>query len=152
MWKNINSTNKRRDLLLTKKPQIIPWRTERTQQRIERHRRATVHRSALPRRVKDPTEKSSYGLGWLQKRIWYGPTKLDNKLPQNVQNIRQSHKPYRENHENLESGIDSRREKLSRSEDPKRYIWRKCTITFTIHNCHDATQSYPLKMHSQNQT
>ena len=37
---------------------------------------------------------------------------LDNKLPQNVQNIRWSHKLYLENHENLESRFDSRREKL----------------------------------------
>ena len=27
----------------------------------------------------------SYGLDWQQKGIWYGPTKLDNKLSRNVQ-------------------------------------------------------------------
>ena len=43
----------------------------------------------------DETQKSSYGLDWQQKGVWYGPTKLDNKLSQNVQNIR-SHKIYRE--------------------------------------------------------
>ena len=58
-------------------------------------------------------EKSSYGLDWLQKGIWYGLAKLENKLPQNVRNIRWSHKLYLENHENLESGIDSWREKLN---------------------------------------
>ena len=47
-----------------------------------------------PQREQDETEKSSYGLDWLQNGIWYGPTKLDNKLLQN--------------HENLESGIGSR--------------------------------------------
>ena len=57
-------------------------------------------------------KKISYGLGWLQNVISYGPVKLDDKLPQNVQNIRWSHELYRENHENLESGIDSRREKF----------------------------------------
>ena len=31
---NINSTNKERNLLLTNKPQIIPWWTERVPQRI----------------------------------------------------------------------------------------------------------------------
>ena len=41
---------------------------------------------------------------------------LDNKLPQNVQGIRRSHKLHRENHENLGSGIDSRRKKLIWSE------------------------------------
>ena len=38
------------------------------------------------------TEKSSYGLDWQQKGIWYGFAKLDNKMPQNVQNITCSHK------------------------------------------------------------
>ena len=42
------------------------------------------------------------------------------------------------NHENLESGIDSRRKKLSWSKDPKRYISKRCAFTVTIHNCHDA--------------
>ena len=32
---------------------------------------------------------------------------LDNKLPQNVQNITWSHQLYGENHENLESRVDS---------------------------------------------
>ena len=41
------------------------------------------------------------------------PPKLDNKLSQNVQKYQKIHKLYRENHENLENGIDSRREKLS---------------------------------------
>ena len=84
-------------------------------------------------------ESKSYGLGWLQKGIWYGPAKLHNKLPQKVQNIRWTNKLYRENHENLESGIDCRREKLSWNEGPKRYISKQCIITVTIHNCNDAT-------------
>ena len=32
-------------------------------------------------------KKSSYGLDWLQNGIWYGSAKLNNKLPQNVQNM-----------------------------------------------------------------
>ena len=40
-------------------------------------------------------EKSSYGLGWLQKVIWYGSTKLDSTLSQDVQNSTLSHKPHR---------------------------------------------------------
>ena len=39
------------------------------------------------------------------------------KLPQNVQDIRRIHKVYEENCENLESGIDSRWEMLSWSND-----------------------------------
>ena len=49
-----------------------------------------------------PTEKSIYGLDLLQKGIWNGPAKLENKLPQNVQNIRWSHKHYWENYEKQE--------------------------------------------------
>ena len=65
--------------------------------------------------------------------------KLDNKLPQNVLNITWSHKLSRENQENMESRSDNRRKKLTWSKDPKRYFPRRCFITFTIHNCHDAT-------------
>ena len=71
--------------------------------RIQRHKRVTLHISAHPQREQDQTEKSSSGLDWLQKGICYGPAKLDNKLPQNVQNIRWSHKLYRENHENTQT-------------------------------------------------
>ena len=48
-------------------------------------------------------------------------------------------KLYRQNHENLESGIDSRRKKLSWIEYPKRYFPRRFSIILTIHNCHYAT-------------
>ena len=37
---------------------------------------------------------------WLQKGIWYSPANLDNRLLQNVQDIRQSHKVHREDQEN----------------------------------------------------
>ena len=61
-----------------------------------------------------------------------------NKLPQKVQNITWNHKLCRKNNEDLESGADSRRKKLSWNKDPKRYFPRRCTITLTIHNSHDA--------------
>ena len=146
---NTNGINKGRYLLLANKPQIVLWGTEGMPQRIQRHGRATLHWSAHPQREQDETEKSSYGLGWLQKAIWYGSTKLDNKLPQNEQNIRWSHKLYRENHENLESEIDNRQEKLTCSEDPKRYIPRRCTIIITIYDCDDVTQPHTQKMYSR---
>ena len=66
--------------------------------------------------------------------IW--SAKLNNKLPQNVRGIRRSHKLNRENHEKLESGIDSKRKKLSWSEDPERYIPRRCAVIFAICNFH----------------
>ena len=84
---NINSTNKGKDLLLANMPQIVLWEAERIPQRIQRHNRITLHRSAHPKREQDQTARSTYGLDWLQKGIWYGSAKLDNKLLQNVQNI-----------------------------------------------------------------
>ena len=138
--KNINSTNKGRDLLVLNKPRIVSQGAERVPQRIQRHVWVTLHRSTHIKWEKNQIEKYSYGLDWIQKGIWYGSAKLDYKLPQNVQNIRWSHKVYRENHENLESGIDSRRKKLSWNKNPKRYISRRCTIILTIHNCHDANK------------
>ena len=74
---NINSTNKGKNLLFANKPRIVPWRTERMPQRIQRHSRITLHRSTHPKWEQDKTEKSSYSLDWLQEGIWYAPTKLD---------------------------------------------------------------------------
>ena len=115
------------------------WGTERIPQRIQRHSRITLHRSTNPKWEQDKTEKPSYGLDWLERGIWYGSTKLDNTLSQNVQNIAKSHKLHWKDHANLESGADSRRKKLSWNKDPKRHFPRRCTITLTIHNSHDAT-------------
>ena len=117
---NINSTNKGIYFLLANRLWIVLRGTERMSQRIEKHSSITFHRSTHSKLEQDQTEKSSYGLAWLQKGIWHGSAKLDNKLLQNVQNIRCSHKPYRENHKNLESGIDSRRKVLSWSKNRKR--------------------------------
>ena len=76
---NINSTKKGRDLLLADKPRMVTWGTEGMLQRIQRDRRPTLHRSAHPQREQDQMEKSSYGLDWQHRGIWYGPAKLDNK-------------------------------------------------------------------------
>ena len=87
-------------------------------------------------------KKSSYGLDWLQKGIWYGSIKLDNILSQNVQNITWSHKLHRNDHEDLERGADSRRKKISWKKIPKRNFPRRCTIKFTLHNSHDTTEPH----------
>ena len=58
----ISSINKGRDLLLANKLQIVPCETERMVQRIQRHSRVTLHRSAHPKGKQDQTEKCSYGL------------------------------------------------------------------------------------------
>ena len=98
---NINSTNKGRDLQLANKPQFVSWWTARMLQSIQRHRRVTLRRSTHPIWEQDQTDKSSYGLNWLQKGIWYR-----SALPPNVQNMTWSRKLYRQNQENLENGID----------------------------------------------
>ena len=125
---------------------------ERMPQKIQRHSRITLHRSTHPKWEQDMTEWSSYWLDKLQKGIWYGPTKLDNTQSQNVQNTTWSHKLHRKDHENLESGADSRREKHSWNKDPKRHFPRRCTITLTIHNSHDANKPHTQKMRSRIQT
>ena len=86
------------------------------------------------------------------KKVMISPAKLDNKLPQNVQNIKWSHKLYRENRKNLKRGIDCSRKKLSWSKEPKRYFSTRCTITVTIHNCHGVPLPLTQKMHSRMQT
>ena len=48
------------------------------------------------------------------KGMWHGYVKLDNKLSPDLQDIRRRYKLYRENHENSESRIGSRRKKLQR--------------------------------------
>ena len=121
---NINSTNKGRGLLLANKPQFVPWSTER----IQRHSSVTWHRSTHPKWKPNQTERSDNSLDWLQKaydmvlQIWMINCLKMYKISHEVINV-------------IESEIDSRRKKLSWSKDPK----RRCTITLTIHNCHDVS-------------
>ena len=78
----------------------------------------------------------------MKKSIMIIPAKLKNRQSQNVQDIQGSHKVYRENHEKLERGIDSKKEKLSWGENPERNLLGRCAITITICNKDYATQSY----------
>ena len=87
MWKIQTAQIREKNRLFANKPRIVPWRTERMPQRIQRHSIITLHRSTHPKWEQDKTEKSSYGLDWLQEGIWDAPTKLDITLSQNVQNI-----------------------------------------------------------------
>ena len=146
---NINSKNKGKDLLLANKPRIVPWRTERMPQRIQRHSGITLCRSTHPKWEQDKTEKSRYGLDWLRKGIWYGPTKQDTTQSQNVQNITRSHKLHRTDHDNLKNRPDNRRKKHNWNKDPKMHFPRRCTITLTIHNSHDATEPHSQKRRSR---
>ena len=138
---NTNGSYKSRHLRLANELRIVPWGTHMVLPRIQRHRRTILHWSAHPQRVQNETKKSTYSVDWQHQGIGYGPT----RLPQNVQDIR-SHKFYRENHVNLESEIDSRRERLRRSGNPKRYIPGRCTITIIICNSDDVTQQYTHEM------
>ena len=92
---NTNGTNKRVDLQLANKLRIVTWGTERMPQRIQKRKRAILRWSTYPYREQDETEKSTNGVDWLQNGTWYSAAKLDNKLSQNVQNIRWSHELYR---------------------------------------------------------
>ena len=111
IWKIFNSRNKGIDLLLANKPRFVSRRTERML-KGSRDTAVTLHRSTHPKWEQYQSEKSSYCVDWRLKGIWHGSAKLDNKLPQNVQNTTWSPKLYRGNYENLESGIDSRCKKL----------------------------------------
>ena len=119
---NINSTNKGRDLLLVKKPRIVPWGEERMPQRIQRHSRVTLHRSTHPKWEQDQTEKSC--------TCWIDYKKEYDMFPQSwIINCFKMYKISHEvinfiekKHEYLDSGIDSRWRKLSWRNDPKRYF------------------------------
>ena len=87
----------------------------------------------------------------------HGSAKIDNKLPQNVKIITWSHKFYRENHENMERGIDSRMRSLAETKIqrdvfqgdalspllfiiaimPLDNILRKCTAGYKLSRSHE---------------
>ena len=81
-----------------------------------------------------------------QKGICGGPTKLDNRLSQNVQDNLWNHKVYRENNGKFESRTDSRKKKLNWGENPERERERdlpgRWAITITFCNSGDPTQSH----------
>ena len=87
---------------------------------------------------------------------WIDYKKAYDMIPQNwiihcLKIYKILHKLHQKHHA-LESGADRRRKKLSWNKDPKRDFPRRCPITLTIHNSHDATEPYTQKMRSQIQT
>ena len=121
----INSTKKGRDLLLANNLRTVPCWTERMPQRIQRHRRVTSYRPGNSQPEEDQTENLAIALIDYKKAYDMVPqTWIINCLK--MYKILHEVKIYRENSENLEGEIDSRREKLSLSEGPKRYISRRC--------------------------
>ena len=85
---NTNGSNKGGDLLLVNKPRTLHRGTERMPQVDQRDRRTTVHWLTHPQRGQDEAEKTSCCVNWQQKGIWYGPAWLNNKLSQNVKDIK----------------------------------------------------------------
>ena len=91
---------------------------------------------------------------------WIGYKKAYDMVPQSwIINCLEMYKISHEtihfiekNHEKLEGWINSRTKKHGWYKDPKRDFPRRCTITLTIHNCHDATKPHTQEMHGRIQT
>ena len=108
-------------------------------QRIQRHRGATLHRSAHPQGEQDKTEKSIYGLDCHQKAYEMVPQNcIINCFKMYIYQMRWSHKLYKKKHINLESGIDIRRGKLSWRLRSKEVYFKEMHYDVTIYNCHDS--------------
>ena len=120
---NTNSTNEW-DLQIANKLQTVSRRTERMPNGNKKNSKSTLHWSTYLQGVQNKMKKSSYGVDWLQKDLWYGPVKQDNRMFQNVQNIRQCQKVYRGNHKKLESRNDNRKKKLNWGESPESIFQR----------------------------
>ena len=106
------------------------------------YKKSTLHWSAYPQREQD----KNLAMAWIDYK------KACDMAPQSwkinglkMYKISDEDKLYRENHENLESGIDSRREKLSWNKDPKRYIPLRCSVTIIYYDYDDATQPHTHK-------
>ena len=94
------------------------------------------------------TKRKNLAMTWINNTkhmIWFRNSRI-------VRNITWSHELYRENHQNEESAIDSRREKRSWSEDPKRYVPWRCIFTITIYNSDEAAQPHTQNMHNRIKT
>ena len=69
-----NSTHKVNDILLTNKPRIVLWRTERMPQRIQRHSKITLHRST--HRNESKTRRKNLAMAWIDYK------KVNGMVPQ----------------------------------------------------------------------
>ena len=66
---NINSTNKGRNLLLANKLRIVPWRTERMLQRIQRHSRIIYIDQDILNESK--TRRKNLAMAWIDNKKAY---------------------------------------------------------------------------------
>ena len=146
---NVNSTNKGWDLQLVNKSRIVQRGTERMPQRS----RGTRELLYIDQHIlnENKTRRKNLPMAWIDNKKAY------DMVPQSwiincLKMYKICHKLYQENHENLDSETDSMREKLSWSEDQKRYISRRFTLTVTIHNCDDATKQHTQKINRKDQS
>ena len=119
-----------------------------------------------PRREQNVWKKSSYGQPTKSLIIWSPQSWILHclkmyKIPDEVMqvSIKSTFQVsmvcsinYRADHGNLESGFDRNRKRLIKGKDPERHIPGKCTITITICNSDDTTQSHSQEMHRWIQT
>ena len=70
------------------------------------------------------TRWKNLAMAWIDYKKAYDVFRQSWILSQKAQNIRQSDKLYRQNHENLVCELDSRKEKLSLNKDLRSYILR----------------------------
>ena len=149
---NTNDTNQLRDLFLNNKQQIVTRGTGRMLQRIQRHRKTTLYRLAHPQRDQDKTRKYIYG--------WIDFKKAYDMVPQSwIINCLKMYKLWNEvinilekTMKNLESAIDSRRERLAEGKNQIRIFQRDAVWPLQIYNCNNATQPHIKKMYSRIQT
>ena len=124
-------------------PGTAQLRIERIPQRNLRNRRCTIHWFTHPQGKQNMARKCCYGVDLLQKDLWYCPTKVYHRLSQNVQDIRLSHKMYREKNEKQES----RKKKLSCDENIGRKLPGRCAIIITIWDSDDTNHSHTKEIH-----
>ena len=75
------------------------------------------------------------------------PANVHNRLFENVQDIRQSHKIHHGSHEAVESEIDNGKKNFIRGENPERHFPGRCSVTIIIHNSNDTFQLYTKEVH-----
>ena len=133
------------DLLFSNKPRTVLRRTERMIQR--RKRIGYLHWSVHPQKEPNETQKYNYSMDWLQKindivtQSWIinSPQiyKITNKVAKFIQ-------------ETIKKNGElnwPQEEKFNWSDNPKRYILRRISITFIIGNRDDGIQSHNWEMH-----
>ena len=112
-----------------------------------KNRRCIIYINISSTRAKRD-EKIHLWSGLTAKRHTIWSRKLDNRLPQNVQDIRRNHEAYEENQRKVEGGIDSRKKRFSSGKNPEWYIPGRFALTITTmllnHKLKKCTCGYKL--------